>query len=294
MEVICDLKFLPMMKKIFYLVLPALLFISGCGKKPENHPTISISYTASGLVVDFVSTNNATPSLVDWDFGDGKTGSGSTITHTYGTTGTYTVKATASYSNGKSATATKVVSLGTAEKIVQMSTKYGDMFIWLYDETPLHKANFLKLVTDKYLDGTTFHRVEKDFVIQGGDPNSKDNDSTNDGYGGPSYTIPFESNTNGHVYGALGAASKAAAGPSSGSQFYFVTNKSGTPNLNGNYVVFGIIMKGLNVADAINVLPVYSLNGGVTHQPYEKVPITCTVLTKTRAEILTEYGYTVK
>src|SRR6185503_15327211 len=78
--------------------------------------------------------------------------------------------------------------------IVEIETEYGKIVIYLYDSTPQHKANFLKLANEKFYDGTTFHRVIKNFVIQGGDPNSKDADSTNDGQGGPGYEIPAEFN----------------------------------------------------------------------------------------------------
>ena len=79
------------------------------------------------------------------------------------------------------------------EKIILISTSYGDMKVKLYNETPKHRDNFVKLAQKGYFDGTLFHRVIKSFMIQGGDPNSKDakpNEML--GNGGPDYTIPAE------------------------------------------------------------------------------------------------------
>jgi len=108
--------------------------------------------------------------------------------------------------------------------VVELSTVHGKMYIWLYDQTPLHKANFLKLAKEGFYDGTTFHRLVKQFIAQGGDPNSKDSDPSNDGQGGPGYTIPAEIKANlRHVRGAIGAArDNNPEKRSSGSQFYIV------------------------------------------------------------------------
>ena len=93
------------------------------------------------------------------------------------------------------------------DEVVTVHTQLGNISIILFDETPNHKANFLKLAKDGFYDGTTFHRVMDDFMIQGGDPNSKDDNPSNDGMGGPGYTIPAEF-VNGliHVKGAVAAA----------------------------------------------------------------------------------------
>ena len=140
--------------------------------------------------------------------------------------------------------------------VVTISTSYGDMILLLYDATPLHKKNFIDLAQKHFYDGTTFHRVIVDFMIQGGDPNSKDSITTNDGQGGPGYTVPAEFNPNlKHDKGALAAARMGdevnPAKASSGSQFYIVQNKKGTPFLNNNYTVFGQTIKGFEVIDKI-------------------------------------------
>ena len=117
------------------------------------------------------------------------------------------------------------------ESIVIISTIYGDMKVKLYDETPLHKANFIKLVSANFFDDLLFHRVIKDFMIQGGDPDSKN--STPEavlGNGGPGYTIPAEFIPGlYHKKGVLAAARESdQVNPkkeSSGSQFYIVQGK---------------------------------------------------------------------
>lgn len=115
-------------------------------------------------------------------------------------------------------------------KLILISTPKGEITLYLYDGTPKHKANFLKLVQDGFFDGTTFHRVIQGFVIQGGDPNSKDADPVNDGEGGPGYEIDAEIYPQYfHKRGAIGAARNGdEVNPlqkSSGCQFYIVLGK---------------------------------------------------------------------
>lgn len=117
---------------------------------------------------------------------------------------------------------------------VKITTKFGDMKVVLYDDTPIHKENFVKLVKDGFYDGTIFHRVIKDFMIQGGDPDSKEaTEGQRLGNGGPGYTIDAELNTpHFHKKGALAAARKGdrinPEKKSSGSQFYIVQGKTYT------------------------------------------------------------------
>ena len=117
---------------------------------------------------------------------------------------------------------------GKQEDVVTIKTSYGDMVAILYDQTPKHKENFLKLVDQKYYDSTLFHRVIEGFMIQGGDPDSKKAQAGQPlGQGGPNYTIPAEINpTLYHEKGALAAArmgdQQNPEKASSGSQFYIV------------------------------------------------------------------------
>lgn len=119
---------------------------------------------------------------------------------------------------------------------VKIQTTLGDIVVRLYDETPLHRDNFLKLAKEGFYNGTLFHRVIKDFMIQGGDPDSKDASMDKMlGTGGPDYTIPAEF-VYPQYYHKRGALSAARQGDqvnpkreSSGSQFYIVWGKTYKP-----------------------------------------------------------------
>lgn len=117
---------------------------------------------------------------------------------------------------------------GEKDDVVTISTPYGDMVVILYDETPQHKQNFLKLAREKYYDSTLFHRVISGFMIQGGDPESKTAEPYAPlGNGGPGYTVPAELRPNlFHEKGSLAAArlgdNQNPERASSGSQFYIV------------------------------------------------------------------------
>ncbi len=176
------------------------------------------------------------------------------------------------------------------EKILEIKTSFGNMYMWLNKETPLHRNNYIALADSNYLDGTTFHRIIKNFVIQGGDPNSKDTDTTNDGTGGPDYKIPAEINTTlfKHSYGAVGAArDNNTAKASSGSQFYIVVNKAGQASLDGNYTVFGKIIKGMDVAEKIVLQPKNASND----RPYTDIKMDVNVLYKNAQQLKDEYNF---
>ena len=173
---------------------------------------------------------------------------------------------------------------------VKIKTTEGDIIVRLYDETPRHRDNFIKLAKEGYFDGTLFHRVIKDFMIQGGDPDSKNAPKGKMlGTGGPDYTIPAEIDCP-RLFHKRGALSAARLGDevnpqreSSGSQFYIVWGKKqtasdirkvenmlrekgikltshmideyvsrgGTPHLDGQYTVFGEVIEGLEVVGKI-------------------------------------------
>jgi cyclophilin family peptidyl-prolyl cis-trans isomerase len=163
--------------------------------------------------------------------------------------------------------------------VVTVKTDLGEFDIFLYDETPKHKANFLKLVKEGFYNGTKFHRVIPNFMIQGGDPNSKDSDPNNDGQGGPGYTIEAEFVPKlTHNYGAVAAARLGdMVNPqkaSSGSQFYIVNNKQeGAHFLDNQYTVFGMVIKGMEVVDKITQQP--GIPG--TDKPQNPISMTMTV-----------------
>jgi cyclophilin family peptidyl-prolyl cis-trans isomerase len=143
---------------------------------------------------------------------------------------------------------------GQAQVKFLIHTDLGDMKGILYNETPLHRDNFVKLVKAGYYDGTLFHRVILGFMIQGGDPDSKTaKPGQTVGSGGPGYTIPAEFNPSiKHKKGAMAAArSQNPQKASSGSQFYIVEPEKGTHFLDNDYTVFGEITSGFDVITKI-------------------------------------------
>jgi len=139
---------------------------------------------------------------------------------------------------------------------VVLETVCGDIVIELHPaDAPQTVANFTQLVKQGFYDSLTFHRVVPGFVIQGGDPNSRDENPFNDGEGGPGYTIPAEIKAK-HVKGAVAMARKAdAVNPeraSSGSQFYIAL--SDLTQLDGGYTVFGQVVDGWAAIDSIVAL----------------------------------------
>ena len=173
------------------------------------------------------------------------------------------------------------------ETLVKIETTVGDIEVKLYNETPKHRDNFIKLVKDGVYEGTLFHRVIKDFMIQAGDPDSKNAPKGKMlGTGDVGYTVPaeFVYPKYFHKKGALSAARQGdnvnPKKESSGCQFYIVTGKfftemeldkmtkekgieftpeqkeaymleGGTPHLDGNYTVFGEVIQGMKVVDKI-------------------------------------------
>jgi cyclophilin family peptidyl-prolyl cis-trans isomerase len=132
---------------------------------------------------------------------------------------------------------------------VILKTNMGDIKIKLYvDASSLTVNNFLNLAKKNFYDGTKFHRVIKDFMIQGGDPNSKDDDWSNDGIGGPGYKFQDEFNDHKLVGGSLAMAN---SGPNTnGSQFFIVTAEA-TPWLDGKHTNFGEVLEGMDIVKKI-------------------------------------------
>ena len=135
---------------------------------------------------------------------------------------------------------------------VILKTNFGDIKVKLYgEESPLTVNNFLNLADEGFYNKTKFHRVISDFMIQGGDPNSKDDDWSNDGTGGPAYKFKDEINSNKLVKGSLAMAN---AGPNTnGSQFFVVTAPS-TPWLDGKHTNFGEVVEGMAVVEKIEAV----------------------------------------
>ncbi len=135
------------------------------------------------------------------------------------------------------------------EEVAVISTELGDIVIRFFpDSAPRHVENFKDLARSKFYDGTTFHRVVPGFVIQGGDPNSKDDDPRNDGMGDGPRQLKAEFNDRRHLRGAVSMA--RSQDPDSGScQFFIVLDAA--PNLDGKYSLFGEVIEGMDTVDKI-------------------------------------------
>ena len=169
------------------------------------------------------------------------------------------------------------------DKVAVIETKLGKMVVEFYDtDAPKTVANFQKLTTDGFYNGTAFHRVIPGFMIQGGDPLSKqDPRGGSVGTGGPGYTVPAEIKRD-HKRGTLATArlggSMNPKKDSSGSQFFI--NVKDNDFLNGDYTVFGNVIAGMDVADKIVAVP-----RDVRDNPNEPLVMTKVTLA-TRAEAL--------
>src|SRR3990172_7027397 len=145
-----------------------------------------------------------------------------------------------------------------------IETKLGNIELKFFpDVAPNHVKNIIELAKKGFYDGTIFHRVIPGFMIQGGDPNSKDPDKSKHGTGGPGYTIKAEFNDRKHKRGILSMA-RAQHPDSAGSQFFICV--ADAPALNGKYTVFGEVASGMEVADKIVSQPRDGRDN-----PYEKI-----------------------
>lgn len=168
--------------------------------------------------------------------------------------------------------------------IGQIKVDSGEVLIWLYDETPVHKASFIKLANEGYWDTLTFNRVISNFVAQGGCPD------TPAGFSDSPYLLKPEFNSAiRHIYGAVGAGRDNNPDKlSAGCQFYIVQNKNGLPRLDNNYTVFGQVFKGMELIDAIVAVKTDS-----TNTPLSPIRLDINVLNLT-ANQLKKLGYVMK
>ena len=141
----------------------------------------------------------------------------------------------------------------SAQEIAVIETKFGKIEVQFFkDRAPGHVKNFKDLAKKGFYDGTIFHRVIPGFMIQGGDPNTKSDDRSNHGMGGPGYSIKAEFNDTPHKRGILSMA-RSQDPNSAGSQFYIVVKHSAF--LDGQYTAFGKVLSGMTVADQIVSAP---------------------------------------
>ena len=276
--------FLPNFKKIVCSASWAFLMLGFSCSRPVADFSYAGALTAPAKI-RFDNRSQKADSFV-WNFGDGSRSEDSLPQHTYKRSGVYMVSLTAQMGN-KSRTMQQQIEIEAPKKcLVEIETEFGNMLVWLYDGTPLHRDNFLKLAGQGYFDSLLFHRVISGFMVQGGDPNSRNAGPGQPlGMGGPDYTIPAEFvDTLIHTKGALAAARTGdQVNPekrSSGSQFYIVQGKAvtdreldliesrkgfrysteqrqkynekgGVPFLDRDYTVFGEVIEGLEVIDKI-------------------------------------------
>lgn len=271
--------------KFQYILFGVTLFFAACSTKPTAKFLVQTNPRTAPIRVVF-DNKSAKAERYEWDFGDGKKSMDSAVVHEYKQSGNYKVVLRAFKGKKMNETTQQVQIDAPLTCLVEIETEFGTMLAELSNATPLHRDNFIKLADEGYFDGTLFHRVIADFMIQGGDPNSKDAPAGQPlGMGGPGYTVPAEMRDSlVHVKGALSAARMGDAGnplkASSGSQFYIVQGKvldanmlsriemskgihytpeqkelymsvGGTPFLDREYTVFGRVIQGLDVIDKI-------------------------------------------
>lgn len=267
-----------------YLYLFAILLLASCARPIASFTVVGDDRTAPAAVDFENQSENA--ETYEWDFGDGNTSMEATPSHRFGSSGNYLVVLKAKKGN-KTRKVEKRVKIDAPETcLVEIETDFGIMIAQLSDETPLHRDNFSKLAEEGYYDGLIFHRVIQSFMVQGGDPKSKNAEKgASLGNGGPGYEVPAEIKTTmTHVKGALAAARTPdqynPEKKSSGSQFYIVHGKplsdsaldrvegskdirytpeqrteylenGGYPTLDQEYTVFGKLISGFDVLDKI-------------------------------------------
>ena len=274
------------------ILLFTLFIVLSCGR-----PIADFSYSGikeAPAQIDFETQSKDIESY-EWDFGDGNKSTDAAPSHRYINSGNYTVVLKVKKGK-KTASKKKQLLVESPEKcFVEIQTDYGNILVLLYDATPLHRDNFIKLVEEGFYEDLLFHRVMQSFMIQGGDPKSKGAKPNEQlGSGGPGYQLTAEFvDSLVHVKGALAAArAPDEVNPekkSSGSQFYIVQGRKvterdlglaearmdfnysseqkemyarlgGTPQLDRGYTVFGMVVEGIEVIDKIAAVKVNPAN----------------------------------
>jgi len=266
------------------LLLFAILVLVSCAR-PVAQFTIEGEDRTAPSKIQF-NNQSQEAERYEWDFGDGTKSDEASPNHRYRSSGNYEVVLRAKKGNKHREKKQRLVINAPQQCLIEIETEYGNMIAVLSDATPQHRDNFSKLAEEGYYDGTLFHRVIDGFMIQGGDPDSKNAKAGKPlGGGGPGYQIPAEMvDSLVHVKGALAAARMGdqmnPEKESSGSQFYIVhgnpleenvlnrieaqkdmhytkaqreTYKTigGAPFLDKEYTVFGRVISGLDVIDKI-------------------------------------------
>lgn len=271
------------MNKWLFIFLLSLT-IASCARPIANFTTDKDVVVAPAEIVFTDQSQNAEG--YEWVFEDGESVKNQEATKRYSLSGIYKVKLIAKKGNKKSIMEKEIEVKAPNDCLVEIETPFGVMVAKLYDETPLHRDNFIKLASEGFYNELLFHRVISGFMVQGGDPESKGADERKRlGAGGPGYQIDAEIKEGlVHKKGALAAARQGdGVNPekrSSGSQFYIVHGQAlndnqinqmevrkginyppsvkeaykeigGTPFLDNDYSVFGEVIEGLEILDQI-------------------------------------------
>jgi len=279
------------MQKTWVLLWPILFF--ECGSPTAFFEPQEISYTAPATV--HFRNVSAHAEYFDWMCDNGQSSDVKDMDCYFRHSGRYQVRLIASKGKKKDTCSQVIIVLPADDCLVEMETNKGTILLRLFNETPRHQDNFLKLAASGFYEGLLFHRVVNGFMIQAGDPESKNADpGVRLGSGGPGYRIPAEIHQNYfHTKGALAAARAGdEVNPkkeSSGSQFYIVHGRptepeelyiyegqknvyygdktkekykkfGGTPQLDMEYTIFGEVVAGLEIVDSIASVPTDSFD----------------------------------
>ncbi len=262
-----------------------MIFVTfGCSR-PIADFVINKSHDQAPVIANLVNVSQNAEKYL-WSFGDGTTSEAESPSHRYVHSGRYTISLAAQKGKKVHAVKKDIFIEAPTACLVEISTSLGNITLQLFDNTPLHRDNFLRLVEVNYYENLLFHRVMRGFMVQAGDPDSRNASADQRlGGGGPGYTIPAEFiQGNYHVKGALAAArTPDEVNPqkqSSGSQFYIVhgsevkqdqldilarqkrivyqksdidqyLSAGGAPQLDNEYTVFGKVIAGIDIIDKI-------------------------------------------
>lgn len=295
------------MKQLTYLVFAGFtVLLMACGGEPTADFTMNPSGDLAPVTVEFTNTSKSADRYM-WDFGDGNTSEAEAPSHTYDYWGDYTITLRAIKGNKENITTQQISIKEPPRRKVLIETDYGNMTVELSNLTPLHRDNFVKLASEGYFDGLLFHRVISGFMIQGGDPESRNAPPTKKlGMGSPGYRVPAEFRRGMYHYkGAIAAARDGnPQKASNGSQYYLVQGGGpitdagrltsmaasrgfsytadeiayyqkvgGRPDLDNNYTVFGYVIEGFDVIDKIAAVP-----KNAADRPLEDVKMKVSVL----------------
>lgn len=265
------------------LIVLSFFYIVSCAPIPQF--TYEVEESVAPARVKFANQSEKAETY-RWEFGDSNTSDETEPDHRYMASGNYEVTLFAIKGNKEKSIKQRIVIEAPQRCLVELETKFGNMLIELFDSTPKHRDNFTKLAEQGFYDSLLFHRVIDGFMIQGGDPDSKEAIAGKPlGMGGPGYQVEAEIlPENIHIKGAIAAARTGdqinPQRKSSGSQFYIVQGrpvtkpmlevmenrmgikyteeqktayleKGGTPQLDAQYTVYGQVVEGLDVIDKI-------------------------------------------